>query len=142
MSAAPRGTARCRGERGSVMPMATVLVVFLMVAAWALVSASQQWNTRRDVHAVAAAAARAGAQSDPDTLRAGGFLDPGAAIQRAQVILGESGYRGSVSVDGAAVTVAVTGSVDYAFPAPGFPDTVTGAASAIARRGVTGGEGG
>src|SRR3954451_16083775 len=94
---------RCRGDRGSVMPMATVLVVFLMFGAWALVSASQQWNARRDVHAVAAAAARAGAQSDPDTLRAGGFLDPGTAIQRAQAILAASGYSGTVSVDGAAV---------------------------------------
>ena len=77
-----------------------------------------------------------------DTLRAGGFLDPGTAAQRAQAILAASGYSGTVNVDGASVTVTVTGSVDYAFPAPGFPGTVTGTASAIARRGVTGGEGG
>src|SRR5262245_33074018 len=115
---------RCHGDEGSVMPMATALVVFLMFGAWALVSSSQQWNTRRDVHAVAAAAARAGAQSDPDTLRAGGFLDPGTAAQRAQAILAASGYSGTVNVDGASVTVTVTGPVDYAFPAPGFPGTV------------------
>jgi Flp pilus assembly protein TadG len=124
------------------MPMATVLVVFLMLGGWALVSASQQWNTRREVHAVAAAAARAGAQSDPDTLRAGGILDPAAATGRAHAILAASGYSGAVNVDGLSVTVIVTGAVDYAFPAPGFPDTVTGNASATARRGVTGGEGG
>ena len=124
------------------MPMATVLVAFLMLGAWALVSASQQWNTRRQVHAVAAAAARAGAQSDPDTLRSGVVVDPGGATQRAQAILAVSGYRGAVDVDGASVTVTVTGAVDYAFPAPGFPDSVTGTASAIARRGVTGSEGG
>jgi hypothetical protein len=47
-----------------------------------------------------------------------------------------------VAVDGTTVTVTVTGTVAYAFPAPGFPDSVTGTASAIARRGVTGGEGG
>jgi hypothetical protein len=124
--------------------MATVLVIFLMVGAWSLVSASQQWNTRREVHAVAAAAARAGAQSDPDTLRAGAgaVLDPGAATQRAQAILAASGYTGAVTVDGISVTVTVTGTVGYAFPSPGFPDSVTGTASAIARRGVTGTEGG
>lgn len=124
------------------MPMATVLVIFLMVGAWSLVSASQQWNTRREVHAVAAAAARAGAQSDPDTLRSGAVLDPGAATQRAQAILAASGYTGAVTVDGISVTVTVTGAVSYAFPSPGFPDSVTGTASAIARRGVTGTEGG
>jgi Flp pilus assembly protein TadG len=133
---------RCRGDRGSVMPMATVLVVFLMVGAWALVSASQQWNVRRQVHAVAAVAARAGAQGDPDTLRAGAVVDPADATRRAQAILAASGFDGAVNIDDAAVTVTVTGAVDYAFPAPGFPATVTGTASAIARRGVTGSEGG
>ena len=118
----PHAPARCRGDRGSVMPMATVLVIFLMIGAWALVSASQQWNMRREVHAVAAAAARAGAQSDPDTLRAGAVLDPAAATRRAQAILAASGYSGAVTVDGIAVTVTVTGSVAYAFPSPGFPD--------------------
>jgi Flp pilus assembly protein TadG len=138
----PPAPMRCHEDRGSVMPMATVLVIFLMIGAWALVSASQQWNMRREVHAVAAAAARAGAQSDPDTLRAGAVLDPAAATRRAQAILAASGYSGAVTVDGSAVTVTVTGSVVYAFPSPGFPDQVTGTASAIARRGVTGTEGG
>jgi hypothetical protein len=133
---------RCRGDRGSVMPMATVLVIFLMIGAWALVSASQQWSMRREVHAVAAAAARAGAQSDPDTLRAGAVLDPAAAARRAQAILAASGYSGAVTVSGMAVTVTVTGDVAYAFPSPGFPDQVSGTASAVARRGVTGTEGG
>jgi hypothetical protein len=78
----------------------------------------------------------------PDTLRAGAVLDPAAATRRAQAILAASGYSGAVTVDGSAVTVTVTGSVVYAFPSPGFPDQVTGTASAIARRGVTGTEGG
>jgi hypothetical protein len=97
---------------------------------------------RREVHAVAAAAARAGAQSDPQALRGGGVLDPAAAERRAQAILAASGYSGAVTVDGNAVSVTVTGSVAYAFPSPGFPDQVTGRASAVARRGVTGTEGG
>jgi hypothetical protein len=124
------------------MPMATILIVFLMVGAWALVSASQQWNTRRDVHAVAAAAARAGAQGDPASLRTGTVLDPGAALQRARAILAAGGYTGAVTVDGTLVTVTVTARVDYGFPSPGFPATVTGTASAVARTGVAGSEGG
>jgi hypothetical protein len=124
------------------MPMATILIAFLMVGSWALVSASQQWNTRRDVHAAAAAAARAGAQADPDSLRAGMVLDPQQAVQRAQAILSAGGYTGVVSVNDASVTVIVTAPVDYAFPSPGFPATVTGAASAAPRPGVTGDEGG
>jgi hypothetical protein len=123
------------------MPMATILIAFLMVGAWALVSASQQWNTRRDVHAVAAAAARAGAQADPDSLRAGAVLDPQQATQRAQAILAAGGYTGTVTVKATSVTVTVTAPVHYAFPSPGFPATVTGAASATAHSGITGGEG-
>jgi Flp pilus assembly protein TadG len=143
MTTSPTGReCRCRGERGSVMPMATILVLFLMLGSWALVSASQQWNARRAVHAAAAAAARAGAQADPATLREGALLDPGAATERAQAILAASGYSGAVSVDGTSVTVTVTAPVDYAFPSAGFPGTVSGSASAVARRGVTGTEGG
>ena len=50
--------------------------------------------------------------------------------------------QGKITVDGISVTVTVTGAVGYAYPSPGFPDSVTGTASAIARRGVTGAEGG
>ena len=133
---------RRRGDDGSVMPMATILVVFLMIAGWALVSASQQWTARRDTHAVAAAAARAGAQGDTNQLRNGGVLDPDAATQRAQAIIAAAGYHGTVTIDGANVTVSVTRPVDYAFPSPGFPASVRGSSTATARRGVTGLEGG
>lgn len=133
---------RGNDDEGSVMPMATVLVVFLMLGAWALVSASQQWSARRDAYGAAAAAARAGAQGDAASLRTGGLLDADSATQRAEVVLAASGYTGSVSVDGATVSVTVTVGVDYAFPAPGFPPAVRGVATATARRGVTGTEGG
>lgn len=129
-------------DRGSVMPMATIFIAFLMIAAWALLSATQQWSARRDVHAVAAAAARAGAQGDSDVLRTGIIINPDVASGRAQAILSASGYSGSVSVDGDTVTVTVFSSVDYAFPSPGFPSSVSGSASAIAVAGVSGTEGG
>lgn len=129
-------------DRGSVMPMATILVASLMIGSWSLISASQQWAARRDVQGVAASAARAGAQGDQQSLRRGGVLDPSAAVDRAQAIIAASGYSGVVSVDGGTVTVSVTARIDYAFPSPGFPGSVEATASAIAVSGVTGEEGG
>ena len=129
-------------DRGSVMPMAVILITFLMIGAWSLISASQQWATRRDVQAVAAASARAGAQGDTIALRSGGVLDPGSAVDRAQAVIAAAGYSGDVNVDGDTVTVTVTGGIDYAFPSPGFPASLTASASAVAATGVTGSEGG
>lgn len=129
-------------DRGSVMPMATILVTFLIIGSWSLISASQQWAARRDVQGVAASAARAGAQGDQQSLRSGGVLDPDSAADRAQAIIAASGYSGVVSVDVDTVTVSVTAGIDYAFPAPGFPGSVDATASAVAVSGVTGEEGG
>lgn len=129
-------------DRGSIMPMTTILAGFLMLATWSLISASQQWGTRRDAYATAAAAARAGAQADPALLRQGVLVDPDAAIGRAQSVLAAAGMTGSVVVEGETVTVSVVAPVAYAFPAPGFPTEVTGSATAVARRGVNGEEGG
>ena len=129
-------------DRGSVMPMTVILIAFLMVGAWSLVSASQQWSARREAHAAAAAAARAGAQGDPNQLRAGLVIDPGTATGRAQAILAATGYTGIVTVDGLTVTVTVDVPVDYAFPSAGFPSSVSGSASAVVQRGVNGQEGG
>lgn len=131
-----------RGDEGSVMPMAAILVAFLMLGAWAMVSASQQWAARRDAYAAAAAAARAAAQADPAVLRRGGLLDAGGATARANQVLAATGHQGSVSVDGLTVTVVVTAAVDYAFPSPGFPGRVIGTATAAVRPGVDGSEAG
>lgn len=129
-------------DRGSLMPMTTIFVVFLMFSAWALVSASEQWAARRDVHGVAAAAARAGAQGDPLALRSGAVLSADAATARAEAIIAIAGYGGSVSVGADTVTVTVTANVDYAFPTAGFPGSVSGTSTAVVARGVTGLEGG
>ena len=127
-------------DRGSVMPMVAILVAFLMVGIWALISASQQWTARREAYAAAAAAARAAAQADPTALRTGAVLDPERAEQRAAEVLAATGYTGSVSIDGVTVSVSVAVNVEYAFPAPGFAGQVVGTATAVARRGVTGQE--
>ena len=129
-------------DRGSVMPMTVILIAFLMVGTWSLVSASQQWSARREAHAAAAAAARAGAQGDPDQFRAGLVIDPDAATGQAQAILAATGYSGTVTIDGLTVTVTVDVPVDYAFPSTGFPSSVSGSATAVVQRGVNGQEGG
>jgi Flp pilus assembly protein TadG len=126
-------------DEGSTMPMAVIFIVFLMVVTFALVSASQQWNARRDALAVAAAAARAGAQGTTGSVRNVEGLDVGGANDRAQAILGAAGFGGSVSVSGESVTVTVVAPVKYAFPSPGFPATVTGTSTALARQSVDGG---
>ena len=129
-------------DRGSVMPMTVILIAFLMLGSWSLISASQQWSARREAHAAAAAAARAGAQGDPNQFRAGLVIDPDAATDRAQVILAATGYTGTVTIDGLSVTVTVDVPVDYAFPSAGFPSSVSGSATAVVQRGVNGQEGG
>lgn len=140
---APRtGQRRAAGEAGDTMLMTVVLLSFLMVAAWALISGSQQWGARRDTQAVASAAARAGAQVSDAEVRGGLSIDPTLASERANRVLSASGFSGSVSVNGAVVTVRATGSVGYAFPAPGFPSTLTATASSTSARGVQGDEGG
>ena len=135
-------TRRLRGDEGSVMPMTTILITFLLFGAWALVSASQQWNTRRDVYGAAAAAARAAAQATPAALRNGAVLDTDGAVARAEEVLTVAGYRGAITLNGATVTVTITAPVDYAFPSPGVPARVTGTATATVRRGVNGQEAG
>ncbi|HEY9378070.1 MAG TPA: pilus assembly protein TadG-related protein [Jiangellaceae bacterium] len=138
-----RQARRCRGDRGDVMLMTVVLIIFLMAGAWALVSASQQWGARREAQATAAAAARAAAAVTPAEIRNGVVtISSNGAQQRAAAVWSAAGYSGSVAVSGLTVTVSVTAGVDYAFPAPGFPGAVTGSASSTAVRGVQGDEGG
>lgn len=129
-------------DQGSVMPMATILIAFLMIGCWALVSAAQQWEARREAHAISASAARAGAQGDLTSLRTGGLFNADTAAARAGTVITAASHTGTTQVDGEQVTVTVTVTVDYAFPAPGFPPTVTATATAIAQPGVTGTEDG
>lgn len=130
-------------DRGETMLMTVVLITFMMIGSWTLLSASQQWGARRDVQAVSSAAARAGAQVTEAEVRGGSVtIDPARARDRANAVLAASGYTGSVSVSGLTVVVTASGSVDYAFPAPGFPSQLSATSSAVAVRGVEGNEGG
>jgi Flp pilus assembly protein TadG len=121
---------RCglRGERGDVMTMTTILVVFLMLSSWALISASQQFGAQLRAQSVAAAAARAAAQREPGIDR-GGF-DAGNARERAAMIAAANGLSASVAINGTTVTVTVTVAVNYDFPSPGFRSVVTASSTA------------
>lgn len=137
------GSRRGRDDRGDVMLMTAIWIVFLMMGCWALISAGQQWGARREAQAAAAAAARAGAQISETEVRAGAAsLDPGAASARAQAVLSSLDASGWISVSGLTVTVTASQGVDYAFPTPGFPGSVSASSTATAQRGVQGDEGG
>ena len=137
---APVARRRGCGDGGSMMPMALVLIAFLIVAFVSLVSASEAWGERRDAQATAAAAARAAAQPGVDEIVGGQVqLDAGAAAGRAQSILSTTGHTGSVSVSANTVTVTATGMVDYSFGGPGFPSSMTATATADADNSVLGG---
>ena len=124
-------------DRGSVMPMTTAFVVIVMVGVFALICASQAWGQRRNTQGVADAAARAAAQLDTIDARRGIAIDPTAAQQRASAVAAGTGVSVSVSsVSGLEVTVSATGSVDYAFPVPGFPQSMTATGVATAQPGV------
>jgi Flp pilus assembly protein TadG len=123
-------------DRGDTMLMTTVLVVFLMIGAFALISAGEAWATRRDVQATAQAAARAAVQVSAEEVRGGVAIDPGMASARAAEVASASGYVASVSVSGTSVTATVTGAVEYAFGGAGFPSSMTATATATVERGV------
>jgi Flp pilus assembly protein TadG len=130
-------------ERGSIMLMAAIFIVALVTGSWALIGAGQALTARRDAFATAAAAARAAAQGSETLLRSGdSSIDPSRATADAQAVISAAGFSGSVSINGRTVTVRVTAPVKYAFPSPGLPASVTGSASAVSRRGVSGTEGG
>jgi Flp pilus assembly protein TadG len=124
-------------DRGSVMPMTTAFVVIVMVGVFALICASQAWGQRRNIQGVADAAARAAAQLDTSDARRGIAIDATAAQQRAAAVAAGTGVSVSVSsISGLEVTVSATGPVDYAFPVPGFPESMTATGVATAQAGV------
>ena len=126
-----------------MMPMAAILVTFLMLGGWALLSATQQWNARRDAHADAQRRPREQERRVIERRsEIGASLTHLSPTARAQGIVAASGVTGNVAVDGETVTVTVFVAVDYAFPAPGLPGDRVGILVRDAVVGVTGTEGG
>ncbi len=117
--------------------MTTAFVALVMVGVFSLISASQAWGERRHIQGVADAAARAGAQMDGADARRALTIDPAAAAARANAVAAGTGVTvTAVVVTGLEVTVNVTGAVDYAFPAPGLPTSMSASGSALAQAGI------
>ena len=115
----------------------------LLLVAGLVFDGGRMIAARRDADAVAAAAARAGAQGlDEAGLRAtdAAPLDPAAAQARAQRYLAATPYTGNVAVVGDTVSVDVARIQDVSILslAGVGSSTVTGAGTAIALRAVTG----
>ena len=132
-------SADLRNERGSVSILVAVLgFAFLMVAGLAL-DGGRKLGALSEARDLADNAARAGAQAiDTDQYHLTGIptLDSAAANQAAQAYLGATGHVGTVTVEGATVTVTVSLSVPTRF-LPG-PFNVTATESATAVFGVEG----
>lgn len=135
-----------------------VAAPFLLIGLAALISASQRWEMQREVRALAAAAARAGAQSEATELRfevvlgsaaprpvvedpvrrrvaAVAAQDPGVVVVDVTVDVVDPPATvpdPTLSVVAKSVSVELRAPIDYAFPLPGFPRSVTGRATAVA----------
>lgn len=123
-----------RRDRGAVTQMTVVFVAAAMFGLWSLTSAGEAWNARREATAIAAAAARAGAQPSGLAEISNGqvALDPGLAAARAQSVISGTGASGSASASGTSVTASVTVPVHYTFGMFGFPGSMTASHTAQA----------
>lgn len=104
-------TAAWRDERGSITAFVAVVATALVMVAGMAYDGGQILVAQSRARGDADKAARAGAQQvDTAHLRATGetILDPTEAEAAAQEFLARSGASGTVTVDGASVTVTVT----------------------------------
>ncbi len=135
MTRASAALPRCAGDdRGS----ATVWMIGVTVASFLMVGlvldGGIMLRSRSDAFAIAASAARVGAQQlDPDAAVEGlTVLDPIAAEQAVLGYLAAQGVTGTVTVSGDTVTVTVTTSAHLQMLRAVGGDTVTFDATATA----------
>lgn len=129
---------RRRDERGLVSLLVVILIPVVLFAAGLVLDGGRQLQARRDAHGSAAAAARAAIQLEEDESFANS-LDPRRAVERGEAQLASEGVSGTVTVNGADVTVTVAITVDYQI-LPGSR-TVSETATASADQGVNEGSG-
>jgi len=119
-----RRRARCsdrrrdRDERGAAAAWTLILTSTAFVALLGLVGGGGELiNERVDAKRAAEQAARAGADElSASAVRSGSDqVDAGAAIARAQAVLRQAGWSGTVRVQGSEVIVTATGTRDPQF---------------------------
>lgn len=124
---------RAGGERGNVSLLVVVMMPALLMAAGLVLDGGRQVDARRDARGDAQSAARAAVQMTAQEVTAR-HLDSGLATARGNAELSARGASGTVSVNGAEVTVTVTRNVDYLLLPGGRSVTETATANAV--RGV------
>lgn len=99
-------------DRGSATLWMVGIVTATFVLIGLVVDGGAMLRVRSDAFAAAASAARAGAQELDDDAAVEGqvVLEPAAARRAAMAHLERLGYRGSVTVTGATVTVTAVGT--------------------------------
>lgn len=129
-----RGRSKRHDERGSTTILIAALGLALLMAAGLAVDGGRKLGALSEARNIADNAARAGAQMvDADTYRATGtpILDPAAAVARSNDYLARHGHSGTVTVDGATVTVTVTIQVPTRFLPGPFVVSATESATAV-----------
>lgn len=114
----PRLNHRALGQRGSLSLFAVVVVTGLFVAIGLVVDGGGKMRASQHADAVAAEAARMGAQQiSSDTLVHGSppRADAARAAAAAQSYLAQAGVEGSVQVNGATISVATSTSYTPTF---------------------------
>ena len=138
----PAPGSRLAGDDGAIAAFVAIVAVALLMVAGLVYDGGQVIQAHVRAQDLAGNAARVGAQEvGLDALRSTGqpFVDASLAEASALAYLKAQGHGGTVSVDGARVTVSVTITQPMKIlPLP--PRTVTATASATAMLGVTGGE--
>lgn len=130
-----------RGERGTVTVFVVSMTTALLLVAGLVFDGGRMIAARREADAVAAAAARAGAQGlDEAGLRQsdGAPLNASDVVRRVEGYLGRTDYSGGASVSGDTVTVEVHRTQTFAILSlAGLASSdITGTGSARAVRAV------
>lgn len=125
---------RWQSEEGTVTAMVAVLALALLACAGLAYDGGAIITATADARDLAAAAARTGAQQvDPAAVHAGlPNLDPVRAVDAAEMFLEQAGAAGTVSVDGATVTVTVRTAQPFRLlPLPDRQIAATATATAV-----------
>ena len=130
---------RVAGDRGSITGFVAVIAIALVMVAGMAYDGGRIISTQGQARSDAAKAARAGAQEvDVGILRSTGetVLDAAAAEAAAHDYLEAVGTTGTVTVNGAEITVTVTVNLPMHI-LPGSDRTIVATQTATAVEGVT-----